>query len=152
MAIDKSNSKPWVKVTVWILVFGLMFAFMGTGVWILIDQWSYWFGNATSPYEQSYQQPDDWVEPEYTPDEEREAYESQLMVLEQQFADDPSDDVAERLAGMSASYGAWIMNSEGDIDYSRAIALFERALELDTEQFESYVSGMLAEARLAIGE
>lgn len=134
MAIDKSNSKPWVKTTVWILTIALTFSFMGIGVTYLIANWRYLFGSST--YEQdveAYQQ----QQAEPTDEEYIYAYESQIADLESQFASDPTDQVREYLAGMSAGYAAWLYN-RGDVeDFPRAIELIERAIELDPDNHET---------------
>ncbi|MCL2818746.1 MAG: hypothetical protein FWD41_03375 [Actinomycetia bacterium] len=128
MAIDKSNSKPWVKITVWILTGALMFAFMGTGVWYLIANGKYLFST------ESYHEPTD--EAQVSDDDMIRAYEEQIAGLEKEVADG-ADDKAALLAGMNASYAAWIYQRGNVADFPYAITLVKRAIELDPETHAS---------------
>jgi len=138
MPIDKKNSKPWVKVTVWILTFCLIFAFMGTGVWYLIAYGSYLF--STETVEQQAQ--------EEPTDEQYVAYfEEQIAQLEADFKDDPSDETRSTLAGMNLYYAQWLHSRGDSADFSRAIELLERAIELDPATHSESGSSLIDQIR-----
>jgi tetratricopeptide (TPR) repeat protein len=146
MAIDKSNSKPWVKVTVWILTFALVFAFMGTGVWLLIANWGYWFGSNDVVQSQS---PED-----YEIDEEalREAYETQLGIYEKAYEDDPNPENAKQLADSSAYLGYLLYETGDTTELPRARDLFNRAIELDPEGYTETAQEIIDYINQALGE
>jgi len=128
MPIDKSNAKPWVKITVWVLTFALTFAFMGIGITYLIANWSYLFSAQNSQQQQQ--------EPQYTDAQYIAAYEQQIADLEKRIVDDPSQENIQYLAGMNASYAAWLYQRGDVADFEHAITLVERAIELDPETHE----------------
>jgi cytochrome c-type biogenesis protein CcmH/NrfG len=139
MAIDKSNSKPWVKVTVWVLTFGLMFAFMGMGITYLIANWSYLFSSDTVLSQLEAEQ-----QVEYTNEEMIEAYETQIKTYEDRHAEDPSEeDTTMYLAGLSASYAQWIYEQNDTSRFPQAIELLERAIELDAENQEEFARELM---------
>jgi len=132
MAIDKSNSKPWVKVTVWVLTISLMFAFTAGGLiyfYYMVRDSAYMRGS--NSIQQQFTPTED---AQVSDDEIRAAYEAQIAQYETAYKQDESDTDRENLAAMSASYGSWLYQRGNVADYPQALQLFERALELDPDQ------------------
>ena len=145
MAIDKKNSKPWVKITVWILTFSLMFAFMGSGVLITIQQWDNWFGtNNVNQAQMVNETPDQ--------DEIKRTYEWQLEIYENLYAEDPTDENRDNFAIMSASYGVWLYESGDIADYPEALDLLERSIELNPDVFGDEAQQVIDSIKSELGE
>jgi len=141
MPIDKSNSKPWVKVTVWVLTFCLIFAFMGTGVWFLIANGRYLFSGETAA-DQQQQEPTD--------EQYIAAFEQQIADLEAQLAKEESAETKSTLAGYSAYYASWLFNRGDRADFEHAIQLLERAIELDPETQGENAQSLIDQIRSAM--
>jgi len=153
MAIDKSNSKPWVKVTVWVLTGALMFAFMGTGVWFLIANAGYLF--STQTYDDALQeyQNQQLNESEVGDEDIMLAYEQQIETLEAELKTGSANSETENLlAGMSASYAAWIYQRGDATEFPRGIELMERAIELDPETHEGSGALLIEQMKSALSE
>ncbi|MCL2491240.1 MAG: hypothetical protein FWE87_00565 [Coriobacteriia bacterium] len=148
MAIDKSNSKPWVKITVWVLTIALMFAFMGTGVWFLIANAGYLF--STDHYDESQTSPQE--EYEVSDEDMIRAYEQQIDSLEIEVAAGATAEKQELLAGMSASYAYWLYQRGDVADFGRAIELLERAIELDPANHQESGDILIGQLQGALNE
>jgi tetratricopeptide (TPR) repeat protein len=139
MAIDKSNSKPWVKITVWILTFGLMFAFMGMGVTYLIANWDWLFSNDTL-----YSQMETQQQAEQTFDEQIALVKADLDTLEAQYAENNSDDTAALIASYSAYLAQLIYERGNTSEFTQAIGYLEKAIEIDAQTYEESAAELMS--------
>ena len=149
MPIDKSNSKPWVKVTVWVLTFALIFAFMGTSVWLSIDKWDYWFTSAGTQTAEPGTPADQMS---YDDAEMRAAYQAQVDEYERRFAEDDSDENRVNVANMNAAFGAWLFRRGVITEYPFAISLFERAADLDPDGQRDMANLFINQMNLEMGQ
>lgn len=145
MAIDKAHSKPWVKVTVWILTLALIFAFLGAG--ILAIDWKALFGNnaVQAPQGQDQETDNEFLD---------QYYASILESYETSHTANPDDaELTKGLAQFSAEYGSWLYQVKGnDADYPRAITLLQRAIELDPEGQSDKAQTLIDQIQTKLGK
>jgi len=149
MAIDKSNSKPWVKVTVWVLTISLLFAFTAGGLiyfYFMILDSDYMRGSNSVNQSQMYEGP------QINDDELRLAYEAQIAQYEAALEEDDSDTNRQNLAEMSVGFGSWLYQGGNVADYPTALKLFERALELDEAGQGLLAQQFIDQIKLEMGE
>ncbi|MCL2024373.1 MAG: hypothetical protein FWG78_01145 [Coriobacteriia bacterium] len=142
MGIDKEHSRPWVKITVWTLVGGLIFAWLGAGFIYLIGELT---GQNVSAEQGQLQQQ------QFDVDELNATYGGIVASLEASHTTHPNDeDIALQLAQVYASWAQQLYDSRDVSQYPFAIELIEKAIVLAPE-LEEPGSALIAVMRNAIG-
>lgn len=147
MAIDKEHSPQWVKITVWVLVFTLVFVWLGAGIFSLFDT-----NNqpvSQTPVEQTAAQKVEAINAQYS---------AQVAALEGVLKEKPEDkDTLVSLAGAYMDWGTNLMQS-GDASATAAggtklissLPIWEKAYKLDPNSKE--VGGDYATALFYSGQ
>lgn len=132
MAIDKSHSPAWVKVTVWVLVVALIVGFVAIGFTTALMQLPALFGGQTAAVNPGAPLP------QGTLDSINAIYEPQAAAAEAAVAEDPEDLNARRAVGnIYTTWGRALLVStdasaqaEFAAPMAKAIPHWEKALEL----------------------
>lgn len=147
MAIDKEHSPQWVKITVWVLVFTLVFVWLGAGIFSLFDKNNQ--PTTQTPVTQTAAQKVEAINAQYT---------AQVTTLEGVLKTKPED--KDTLVSLAQAYMDWGTNlmQSGDASatagsgakFASSVSIWEKAYKLDPASKE--IGGDYATALFNVGQ